>query len=350
MATSAQYLHLLSEIRSSLNEISSLNIEDDLVRTSTLGVELSFEASRHILLPLLDLVRLTRSLSLDLVPFGILQSLHARLNECKATIDAMKGFRPAKAAHAAQARDQIQQRIEETFNNLYQATLPVLLSNALVGTSQEDLKGQAKETLRELDELKSEAERQLEEVLGEARSTLAKQKDAAAETGATRHAALFADEAKDHNDIAKKWLLALFGILVITAVAALSLLFVQLKDIDAIVENTLDSDVSMDHVQFTISKVLLVAVCFYGLAIASKNYKAHRHNAVVNKHRQNALQTFETFVKAASDSQTKNAVLLEAARTIFGNQPTGYLVKEGESDTPSRIIEVFKSADKNGAS
>ncbi len=349
MANQDQYTQVLGEIRSALDEISALDLESDLIRSGQLGVELSFDPSRHILQATLNLVRLARGLTLELMPFSQLTNLQARLNECKAIIHEMKSFRPAKAANAATARNGIQQRIEGVFDNLYQATLPVLLSNALVGTTQEDLKGQAKETIRDLQSIKVDAKRLLDEALVEAQSTLTKQKDAAAETGATRHAALFADEATNHNKIAGYWLLALFAILIVTAGAALSLLFVQLKDIDAAVEQALGRPVSMDHIQFTISKVLLVAVCFYALAIASKNYKAHRHNAVVNKHRQNALQTFETFVKAASDSQTKNAVLLEAARTIFGNQATGYLSKDGDSDSPSRIIEIFKAADKTNS-
>jgi len=65
----------------------------------------------------------------------------------------------------------------------------------------------------------------------------------------------------------------------------------------------------------------------------------------LNKHRQNALNTFETFSKAAgTDTQTKNAVLLEATHAIFSNQQTGYLNQDGESDSPNRIIEIIKSS------
>jgi hypothetical protein len=42
--------------------------------------------------------------------------------------------------------------------------------------------------------------------------------------------------------------------------------------------------------------------------------------------------------------QTKNAVLLEATRTIFSNQQTGYLNNDNEPDSPNKIIEIFKSS------
>ena len=63
---------------------------------------------------------------------------------------------------------------------------------------------------------------------------------------------------------------------------------------------------------------------------------------VVNGHRQNALTTFQTFVKAAGDEdkETKNAVLLEATRCIFSPMSTGYL--GGDQETPnSSIVEVL---------
>jgi len=349
MANKDQYTQVLGEIRTALDEISSLDLDSDLIRSGPLGLELSFENSRHILQAMLNLVRLARGLSLELVPFGLLANVQARLSECRGIINEMKSFSSAKAANAAATRNQIQQRIEGTFDSLYQATLPILLSNALVGTTQEDLKGQAKETIRDLETIRTDAKQKLDDALNEAQATLAKQKDAAAETGATRHASLFSDESKSHAEQATKWLRALYGILSLTFVAALGLLFIQFPQIDTIVENVTGKSVTIDHVQFTISKIMLIVVCFYALSIASRNYKAHRHNSVVNKHRQNALQTFETFVKAASDVQTKNAVLLEAARTIYGSQSTGYLTKGGESDSPSRIIEIFKAADKSNA-
>jgi hypothetical protein len=46
---------------------------------------------------------------------------------------------------------------------------------------------------------------------------------------------------------------------------------------------------------------------------------------VVDQHRQNALSTFETFMKAASDEQMKNAVLLQATQAILTPQATDSL-------------------------
>lgn len=92
-------------------------------------------------------------------------------------------------------------------------------------------------------------------------------------------------------------------------------------------------------------KIVLITGLFYLIALCSRNYRASKHNALVNKHRQNALKTFQIFIKSVQedDSQTKNAVLLKATETIFGNQPSGFLPDSGDGDMSPKIIEIFKS-------
>ena len=90
------------------------------------------------------------------------------------------------------------------------------------------------------------------------------------------------------------------------------------------------------------TKIIVISLIYFAAIWASRNYRAHRHLNVVNSHRQNALMTFQTFVKAAGDEdkETKNAVLLEATRCIFSPTSTGYL--GGDQETPSSsIVEVL---------
>lgn len=77
---------------------------------------------------------------------------------------------------------------------------------------------------------------------------------------------------------------------------------------------------------------------------SARNYRAQRHNEVVNRHRQNALRTFETFAVAATEPATKDAVLIAAAKSIFEAQRSGYLVGELEKVPSGAVIEILKSA------
>src|SRR5207244_10156514 len=96
-------------------------------------------------------------------------------------------------------------------------------------------------------------------------------------------------------------------------------------------------------VQLAIAKFIIFSILFSAVLWAARIYRAHRHNYVINKHRQNALSTFEAFAKAAGDSETKNAVLLQATQCIFSPQRTGYLAQENDSEGHSSILEIIRS-------
>ena len=82
---------------------------------------------------------------------------------------------------------------------------------------------------------------------------------------------------------------------------------------------------------------------------SSRNYKAHRHNNVINRHRANALSTFKVFVDSSKDDiATKNALLLKSAEAIFSPAITGYLTKEPDNQGTPQILEIVRNI--NGAS
>ncbi len=158
--------------------------------------------------------------------------------------------------------------------------------------------------------------------------------DTAARVGVSRHAESFKEASTEHEKASRIWLKATVGITITTIVAAVLFLYAfpapgDLKDAAVI--------------QRIILRIVALSIFYYGAIWSAKNYRTHRHLAVLNAHRQNALQTFESFVEGAGgDAQTKNAVLLEATRCIFTPANTGYL--GAEDDNPSsRIIEIMKT-------
>jgi hypothetical protein len=165
--------------------------------------------------------------------------------------------------------------------------------------------------------------------LGELKESVA-QKEAA-----LKYSGIFKMEADKYRTASHWWLAFTITLLTLATVSAFYLLnsFPLMKDNNVIV-------------QFTISKVLITIVLFYAINMCLKNFRAQRHNQVVNEHRHNALETFDLFQKSTNDDQTKNAVLLEVTRTIFGNQHTGYTTSnDSDSDTvPSKIIEIIKQS------
>jgi hypothetical protein len=96
-------------------------------------------------------------------------------------------------------------------------------------------------------------------------------------------------------------------------------------------------------IQKILARLVIISILYFGVIWFIKNYRAHRHLSVLNSHRQNALETFESFVEGAGgDEQTKNAVLLEATHCIFSPANTGYLGAD-EENPASRIVEILKT-------
>lgn len=165
----------------------------------------------------------------------------------------------------------------------------------------------------EVDRLVSELEGQKEaadEILTEVRAV-------AAEQGVSQQAVHFRNESEEHVSEAatwKVWTQWAIGILV-----AYGILSIFLHKIPFLAPAT-----TYDAVQLAVSKLLIFVVLGYGLTLCAKNYLAHRHNAVVNKHRQNALATYTTIADAANDASGRDIVLSHAADCIFSPQDTGY--------------------------
>jgi hypothetical protein len=81
--------------------------------------------------------------------------------------------------------------------------------------------------------------------------------------------------------------------------------------------------------------------------MASRNYATHKHNVVVNRHRQNALLTYRSLVEASGEAGTENIVLAHAASCIFSPQETGFSNSKGESAGSKSVLELLtKTASK----
>jgi hypothetical protein len=64
---------------------------------------------------------------------------------------------------------------------------------------------------------------------------------------------------------------------------------------------------------------------------------------LINRHRQNALRTFETFVASTTQPQVKDAVLLETTKAIFAPQSSGYSKGGGDAPPTPQFFEIFRS-------
>ncbi len=157
------------------------------------------------------------------------------------------------------------------------------------------------------------------------------------EVGVSFHASHFKTEADSNRTASWVWLIALTLVGGFTA-------WYSLGELTAAVED-LPKDASVGHVvQFTVVRLIVVSLLMFAIGFCSRNYSASRHNFVVNKHRANALQSFLTFEGAAEKPETKDAVLLEATRSIFSPQSSGYAKGMSEPQAGGPVIEILQRA------
>ncbi len=90
----------------------------------------------------------------------------------------------------------------------------------------------------------------------------------------------------------------------------------------------------------------IFVVMAYMLLLFARNFLAHKHNAIVNKHRQNALLTFKALVDAAGGEERRDVILTYAAACIFS--PTGNGIHQAKRQRCSRHADEHHSSASEG--
>jgi len=153
----------------------------------------------------------------------------------------------------------------------------------------------------------------------------------------------FAQSADDHETQANKWQKATIRVAIGLGIFAfLSFFFHKIP--------WLSPSNNYETVQFAISKVLVFAVISYMLYLCAKILISHKHNAIINSHRQNALLTYKALVEAAGDTPNREVILVQAAACIFGPQGTGYTSDSIPKPPGAQSVVEFLSRPLTGPS
>lgn len=155
--------------------------------------------------------------------------------------------------------------------------------------------------------------------------------DLLAEESVSKYEKVFAEQANKHQEGAFWWLISTVGLIVVFGFV-FYWLFDSLKLGGGVLQNLL-------------TKGFLLSLIYLVLNRSLKNYTAEKHLEVVNRHRQNALRTFNAFHSAAGENQeTQDAVLLAATNAIFDANQSGYLsTKTRGSESTNPIPQVIKA-------
>ncbi len=233
------------------------------------------------------------------------------------------------------ARTKIINQVASAYPPAFQALHPYISYSLHRSADFQRLDSDARATLQAIEDKSTKIAENLSQHEIDAKAALDEIRRVAAEEGVTKQAVHFNAEHEHHTAEAHSWQIYTVRLSIALGIFAILSLFLHkipfLKP-----ENTYDA------VQLSISKFLIFSVMAYMLFLSAKNFLNHKHNAIVNKHRQNALMTHTALVEASGNDGVRDAVLLQASSCIFSPQATGYASgTENDVSNQKSMVEIL---------
>jgi hypothetical protein len=314
---------------------------NSVVRESELGRPFSLQDAVE---PLSRLVRLFRQIPVEYIselPDAQASQLQNQAQAVLSRVRELNEFDPTSIENPTARRAALVDQLKASYPSIFDAIWHHI---GYLSSRERDFAAMETEARASMEAVRQESTK-LTEALSEQKSSadsiLADIKQVAAETGVSQQAIHFSSESTAHENEASKWERRTIWALV--AVVAYGLITIFLHKLPWI-----SPENAYDTVQLAVSKVVIFIALFYVLTLCAKNYLAHKHSQVVNKHRQNALATYKAIADAAHDEAGRDIVLSHAADCIFSPQETGYLSSKnnaGQESPPTlQVLPRLSSA------
>ncbi|MPZ41220.1 MAG: hypothetical protein GEU95_24875 [Rhizobiales bacterium] len=332
MATDKELDELRAKIRGAIEDTLAMPVHEWAVKGEYGAI--NFEESLPTIGRVRDLVKMLEGFNLDYISHARLNALQSAIDLISKTFQKINSF-SLNVANPSQQRDAIINELQNNYDGWFDAISPVVAFAIRNQTDFAQVEQTLKRRIADVEKTSGEAVARQTKLLEDAETTLSAIKKAAAEAGVSQEAVHFKEQADEHRTASRSWLLAMIGMAVATAMwGVIALWFLPVQH-------------GADNAQIihdAVAKIIIFTALYYALLWCARNFMASRHNYVVNRHRQNSLSTFESFVKAAeADAAIKNAVLLQATTSIFNSQSSGYGPSAEDGESPNKIIEIIRS-------
>ncbi len=339
----------IESFRVHLKKAINLDI-DRLVGREELGTLESFEVLRPTMVRVGAIAQELLSYELTGIPLNTIKAMDDCLVKLLALIHQLTSYRPDSDG------DNRERAIDDALDydhTFYYAALPVInqlrITSTDVNRRVEEFEGlleTVKARLGSLDDYISENEKKVEGIVTAAR-------EAAGQLGVVHYAKTFECEAEKHRAASKKWLYALVALFIATCLFITEQAGITyIGDHSGLVSEQRGPQSELvttaQAIQKTAMRLALLSVLYFGLVFVGRGFRSSMHNYTMNRHRFRALYTFAAFIEASEDDQdTKNAVLMHVAKSIFAPQSTGFDSKETtESGGSAQILEIIRGTQK----
>lgn len=333
-------IDLRDEAATSLDRMQTFDA-DSLVREEDLGRALNFKDAVAPAERLIELYRRLSPAALEDFPTDKLTQIRNLANQDFNLLNQIITF-SAEQSNPQNVRQSLIQQLSSAYPNTFNILHPLVAYSLHRSADFERLDRDARGTLQLVKDRAAELTDELQGKLDAATTIVEDVRKVAAETGVSQQATYFRDEAAEHNGEAEKWRTRTVNMAWLLGAYAFISLFIAKVPF-------LSPTNSYESIQLIVSKILIFAVISYMLYLSSRNFLSHKHNGIVNKHRQNALMTFKALVDAAVTPDNRDVVLTHASACIFAPQSTGYSEGGGvDAAKATSVIEILGKPITNG--
>ncbi|OUS27704.1 hypothetical protein A9Q99_14810 [Gammaproteobacteria bacterium 45_16_T64] len=324
---------LYEETKESLERVQGFDVTS-LPREDVLGTALNFD---DVVYPAQQLIDLCTRLSLTALkdfPDAVLNIVKTQADSIYQLFTQILDFEIGQQDPSS-VRSSIINNVIKGYPLAFTALHPYISYSLHRSADFQTLDTEARAMLQAIGDKATSVSGSLDEHESDAKKVLSEIRKVAAEEGVTKQAAHFHVEFEHHIEEADKWQFR--GVVFAFCLGLYAILSIFLHKVPILVpENTYDA------IQLSISKFLIFFVMAYMLFLSMKNFQNHKHNAIVNKHRQNALMTHGALVEASGEDGVRDAVLLQAASCIFSPQSTGYTPSnDGDLSNQKSVVEIL---------
>lgn len=325
----ADRIQLTAHLRNRLEQLSKIDTSKELARPD-LG-DANFAQGIPAMNMTLAVFSDLHSMDLDVLPLDFITLANQRADATLNMIQQIRSF-SLNQSHPTGTRNRLLEQLEsECYEHI--SKLGPHLNYLLVKKPDFDtLDVYVHDKIQEVDEFTATARMKLERTSEQSEAVLLSVQADAAKAGVARQSTVFENQARKNRITARCWLGAVVTIALLSGITIWSLLYSWAPS----------AATTGEVVREVGGRFAALTLLAFILGFTIRQYAASKHNETVNVHRQNALQTFELFVSAADDQETKDAVLLEATRAIFAPQSSGFLRNGREPDSPSTMVEVIR--------
>lgn len=289
---------------------------------------IDFRAAEGDIGSIYEIVHLLDDLPLDRLPANAIQSIANSLENCWQWVEKINKF--DLEGSPGSKRDEIVNNLAIQQQELYintQQWVPFLAYlKGDIPAQLRSITSSVSAASSQFDDFKKFSDQRSKDIDEIVRVT----REASAKAGVGVFTDEFLNDATARENEAKSWLDRATISAVVTVLTAVAFFWIRAPENQYAV------------IQFSTSKIVILAMLIAVSAWCAGNYKANKHQAVVSRHKAHSLRTFQAFVQATENPAVKDAVLMETTRAIFSHNQTGYLKADGAPDNPSRIVEIIK--------